>query len=76
MFTFVPAPAAERLDAYLATREDMDSLPALPGQPGAPRLRRVLFATENGRRLFAADVWHLGPQPCGTHTRRLPLTLA
>jgi len=55
----LPAPAADRLDAYLATRGDMASLPALPGQPGAPRPRRPLFATEHGERLFPADVWSL-----------------
>jgi integrase/recombinase XerD len=55
----LPAPAAERLDAYLATRGDMDSLPALPGRPGASRPRRALFATENARRMFPADIWQL-----------------
>ncbi len=55
----MPAPATDRLDAYLATRPDMASLPALPGRPGAPRSRRVLFATESGGRLFPADVWQL-----------------
>jgi integrase len=55
----LPAPAADRLDAYLATRGDMASLPALPGQPGTPRPRRPLFATEHGERLFPADVWGL-----------------
>ena len=39
----LPAPAAERLDAYFATRPDMTTLPALTGKPGAPRPRRVLF---------------------------------
>jgi integrase/recombinase XerD len=55
----LPAPAAERLDAYLTARDDMDSLPALPGQPGVPRPQRALFATGNGRRMFPADVWQL-----------------
>jgi site-specific recombinase XerD len=53
----LPAPAADRLDAYLATRGDMASRPALPGQPGAPRPRQPLFATDTGARLFPADVW-------------------
>lgn len=55
----MPAPASERVDAYLAGRGDMASLPALPGQPGVARPHRVLFATETGARLFPADVWHL-----------------
>jgi len=55
----LPAPAADRLDAYLGTRDDVDSLPALPGRPAAPRPCRALFATENGGRLFPADVWQL-----------------
>jgi|ERR1035437_3517044 site-specific recombinase XerD len=55
----LPAPAAERLDAYLATRPDMTTLPALTGKPGTPRPRRVLFATGHGARLFPADIWSL-----------------
>jgi site-specific recombinase XerD len=55
----LPAPAADRLDAYLAERGDVASLPALPGQPGTPRSRRPLFATDRGARLFPADVWGL-----------------
>jgi len=55
----LPAPAAERLDAYLATRGDVESLPAPPGQPGPPWPRRALFATGHGGRLFPADVWQL-----------------
>ncbi|HUZ25544.1 MAG TPA: tyrosine-type recombinase/integrase [Streptosporangiaceae bacterium] len=55
----VPAPAVKRLDAYLAARGDLASLPAVPGQPGTARARRALFATQAGARLFPADVWHL-----------------
>jgi site-specific recombinase XerD len=54
----LPGPAASRIDAYLARRADLTG-PALPsGQLGA-RPRRVLFATETGGRLFAADVWRM-----------------
>jgi integrase/recombinase XerD len=52
------APAAERLDVYLASRSDMSALPALPGQAGTAG-RRVLFATDTGGRLLPADVWRL-----------------
>jgi integrase/recombinase XerD len=55
----VPPPAARRLDAYLASRGDMASLPAVTSQPGSPRPRRPLFASETGARLFPADVWQL-----------------
>ena len=55
----IPAPAAERLDAYLAARGDMANLPAVPGQPSGARPRRPLFATESGARMFPADIWHL-----------------
>jgi integrase/recombinase XerD len=55
----IPGPAAERLDAYLAAREDLASLPVLPGPARAPRPRRALFATRSGGRLFPADIWHL-----------------
>ena len=40
----LPSPAASRIDAYLATRADLTTVP-------------VLFATRTGGRLFAADVW-------------------
>jgi site-specific recombinase XerD len=62
----IPGPAVERLDRYLAARDDLVSLPALPGQTGGARLRRALFATRTGARLFPADAWHL--------IRRLGLT--
>jgi integrase len=55
----IPAPAVQRLEAYLAARGDLASLPAVPGPPGAARPRRALFATGSGARLFPADVWHL-----------------
>jgi integrase/recombinase XerD len=54
----VPAPAAARVDAYLAARGDTTCLPAVPSQEGSPR-RHVLFATDSGRRMFPADVTRL-----------------
>ena len=50
----LPAPAAARIDAYLAGRDDVTMLPAIPGSPAAPR-RRVLFATGTGARMYRAD---------------------
>jgi integrase/recombinase XerD len=52
----LPGPAALRIDAYLAERADLIGAPMAARPPGAPA-RRVLFATRNGGRLFAADVW-------------------
>jgi site-specific recombinase XerD len=49
----LPAPAAARIDAYLAERDG-------PGSPARRRNSaepRALFATASGQRLFAADVW-------------------
>jgi integrase/recombinase XerD len=52
----LPGPAASRIDAYLAGRADLTRSPVPAGKPGSwPR--QVLFATANGGRLFAADVW-------------------
>jgi site-specific recombinase XerD len=51
----LPAPAAARIDAYLAGRDDVTALPAVPGSAGAPR-RRVLFATGTGARMYRAEV--------------------
>jgi integrase/recombinase XerD len=51
----LPAPAASRIDAYLAGRDDVTALPAIPGRPAAPR-RRVLFATGTGARMYRAEV--------------------
>jgi integrase/recombinase XerD len=51
----LPAPAAGRIDAYLAGRDDVTALPTLPGSAGAPR-RRVLFATGTGARMYRAEV--------------------
>ena len=42
----LPSWAASRIDAYLAGRADLTSVP-------------VLFATRTGERLFAADVWQV-----------------
>jgi integrase/recombinase XerD len=51
----LPAPAAGRIDAYLAGRDDVTALPAVPGSTGAAR-RRVLFATGTGARMYRAEV--------------------
>jgi Phage integrase family len=51
----LPAPAASRIDAYLARRDDVTTLPAVPGGTAAPR-RRVLFATGTGARMYRAEV--------------------
>ena len=53
----LPGPAATRIDAYLAERDD-------PQNPGRHRRQalaepRALFATASGKRLFAADVWRI-----------------
>jgi len=50
----LPAPAAGRIDAYLASRDDLTKLPAVPGGVAAPR--RVLFATGTGARMYRAEV--------------------
>jgi site-specific recombinase XerD len=47
----LPAPAAARIDAYLAGRDDVTALPAVPGSPAAAPRRRVLFATGTGAGL-------------------------
>jgi integrase/recombinase XerD len=46
----LPSPAASRIDAYLASRADLTSTPAL-------------FITRTGGRLFAADVRHAVRRP-------------
>jgi integrase/recombinase XerD len=51
----LPAPAAARIDAYLASRDDVTKLPAIPGGAAAPQ-RRVLFATGTGARMYRAEV--------------------
>ena len=51
----LPAPAAARIDAYLAGRDDVTALPAIPGNQAAAR-RRVLFATGTGARMYRAEV--------------------
>ena len=50
----LPAPAAARIDAYLAERDG----PARRRRD-APVGPRALFATASGKRLFAADVWRI-----------------
>jgi site-specific recombinase XerD len=50
----LPAPAAARIDAYLAERDGQARRPhQAPAEP------RALFATASGNRLFAADVWRI-----------------
>jgi site-specific recombinase XerD len=50
----LPAPAAARIDAYLAERDGQARRPhRAPAEP------RALFATASGNRLFAADVWRI-----------------
>lgn len=51
----LPPPAAERLNAYLAGREDVEHLPAVTAD-GAPRPHRPLFVTRHGQRLYEADI--------------------
>ena len=87
----LPAPAAARIDAYLAERDG-------PGSPARRRRDsaepRALFATASGQRLFAADVWRIvrrlaaraacrtnwpatsGPRRCATRSRRCTWTPA
>jgi site-specific recombinase XerD len=52
----LPAPAASRIDAYLAGRDDVTVLPALPGSTATAARRRVLFATGTGARMYRAEV--------------------
>ncbi len=52
----LPAPAASRIDAYLAGRDDVTALPAIPGGTAAAPRRRVLFATGTGARMYRAEV--------------------
>ena len=52
----LPAPAAARIDAYLAGRDDVTMLPAVPGSMAAAPRRRVLFATGTGARRYRAEV--------------------
>jgi len=54
----LPPAVTERLDAYLASRSDMESLPALPDETGVAKPRRVLFATKDGARLWEQNLWH------------------
>jgi integrase/recombinase XerD len=51
----LPAPAAARVDAYLAGRDDVTVLPAIPGGPAAAARRRVLFATGTGARMYRPE---------------------
>jgi integrase/recombinase XerD len=51
----LPPPAADRIDAYLAGRDDVAALPAVPPCAAAPR-RRVLFATGTGARMYRTEV--------------------
>jgi site-specific recombinase XerD len=51
----LPAPAADRIEAYLASRDDVTALPAVPGAAAAAP-QRVLFATGTGARMYRAEV--------------------
>jgi integrase/recombinase XerD len=51
----LPAPAAARIDTYLAERDRA----APPARRRASAEPRALFATASGKRLFAADVWRI-----------------
>jgi integrase/recombinase XerD len=51
----LPAPAADRTEAYLAGRDDVTALPAIPGTVAAAP-RRVLFAAGAGARMYRAEV--------------------
>jgi site-specific recombinase XerD len=57
----VPAPAAHRIKAYLAGREDLhaDRLPVPAGQAGAKVGTRPLFVTDSGHRLDRGAVQRL-----------------
>lgn len=52
----LPPPVLERLDAYLAGRDDLERLPAVIGTAGQDR---PLIATVSGRAMRPADVWAL-----------------
>jgi site-specific recombinase XerD len=52
----LPAPAADRIEVYLAGRDDVTALPAIPGSTPATAPRRVLFATGTGARMYRAEV--------------------
>lgn len=51
----LPPPATERLNAYLASRPDVEHLPAVTAG-GDPRPHRPLFVTRHGQRLFEANI--------------------
>ena len=52
----LPAPAAARIDAYLAGRDDVTALSAVTGSVAAAARRRVLFATGTGTPMYRAQV--------------------
>ena len=52
----LPAPAAARIEAYLAGRDDVTAVPAVPGSAAAAGRRRVLFTTGTGARMYRAEV--------------------
>lgn len=54
----LPAPAARRVDAYLAERTDLAS-DRLPARPGEQAPCRPLIATATGRPLDRGAVWRL-----------------
>jgi integrase/recombinase XerD len=52
----LPPPVLERLDTYLAARDDFERLPALAGTTGRDR---PLITTATGKPVRPADVWGL-----------------
>lgn len=55
----LPPAVTGRLDTYLASRADVEHLPAVQGAPGGAKPHRPLFIAETGERLWEPDVWHL-----------------
>lgn len=53
----LPPPVCRRVDAYLASRVDIERLPARRGQTSATAI--PLFATATGRPLHRTEVWTL-----------------
>jgi integrase/recombinase XerD len=58
----LPGPAADRIEAYLAGRDDVTALPAIPGAAAASARRRVLFATGTEAQMYP-HTWHRPRRP-------------